>query len=50
MRGQWWPVDRTFPFIADGVTKPIGGRTILAVNGEPVALVGPHGQSYESVD
>jgi len=39
-----------FPFIADQVTKPIGGRTILAVNGKPVALVGPHGQTYESID
>lgn len=39
-----------FPFIADQVTKPVDGRTILAVNGQPVALVGPHGQSYESLD
>jgi hypothetical protein len=38
-----------FPFITDQVTKPIGGRTILAVDGKPVALVGPHGQSYESL-
>ena len=39
-----------FPFITQKVTKPIGGRTILAVDGEPVALVGPHGESYESLN
>lgn len=39
-----------FPDIADQVTKPVGGRTILAVNGRPVALSGSHGQSYESLD
>ncbi|WP_217181058.1 DUF2332 domain-containing protein [Streptomyces sp. AC495_CC817] len=38
-----------FPFIADQVEKPLAGRTILAVDGKPVALVGPHGQSYESL-
>lgn len=39
-----------FPFITAQVSEPIRGRTILAVNGTPVALVGPHGQSYESLD
>lgn len=39
-----------FPFIADQVDKPLGGRTILAVDGRPVALVGPHGQSHESLN
>ena len=39
-----------FPFIADQVAQPVNGRTILSVNGKPVALVGPHGQSYESLD
>ena len=35
------------PGIADKVTTDVDGRTILAVDGEPVALVGPHGQSYQ---
>lgn len=35
------------PDIADKVTTDVDGRTILAVDGEPVALVGPHGQSYQ---
>ncbi len=39
-----------FPSITDQVTKPIDGRTIVAVDGKPVALVGPHGQSYESLE
>ncbi|QEW01914.1 DUF2332 domain-containing protein [Microbacterium lushaniae] len=39
-----------FPFITDQVERPVGGRTILAVDGRPVALVGPHGQSYESLN
>ena len=39
-----------FPFITDQVKKPVAGRTTLAVDGKPVPLVGPHGQSYESLD
>lgn len=39
-----------FPFITDQVERSVGGRTILAVDGKPVALVGPHGQSYESLE
>ncbi len=35
------------PFITEKVTEDIRGRTILARNGQPVALVGPHGQSFE---
>lgn len=38
-----------FPFITDQVSRPIDGRTIVAVDGVPVALVGPHGQSYEAL-
>lgn len=30
-----------FPFSTDQVEKPVAGRTILAVDGKPVALVGP---------
>jgi hypothetical protein len=39
-----------FPTIAAQVARPIGARMILAVDGSPVALVGAHGQSYESLD
>ncbi|MGX5681987.1 DUF2332 domain-containing protein [Schumannella luteola] len=39
-----------FPAIAAQVTRPIGARMILSVDGSPVALVGAHGQSYESLD
>lgn len=38
------------PFITDQVEQPVGNRTILAVDGKPVALVDPHGQRYESLD
>lgn len=37
------------PFITDKVPSAIRGRTILARNGQPIALVGPHGQSFERV-
>ncbi|WP_448263622.1 DUF2332 domain-containing protein [Microbacterium aurum] len=37
------------PFITNQVTEDIRGRTILARDGQPVALVGPHGQSFERV-
>lgn len=35
------------PFITERVTTEIRGRTILARDGEPFALVGPHGQSFQ---
>lgn len=38
-----------FPFITDQVDTAVGGRSILAVDGRPAGLVGPHGQSYESL-
>jgi hypothetical protein len=37
------------PSVTAQVTKPVDGRLILAVDGTPIALTGPHGQSYESV-
>lgn len=36
------------PTVTEQVHRPVKGRTILAVNGRAHALVGPHGQSYES--
>lgn len=39
----------TLPQVTAKVSAEINGRTILAVNGEPVALVGPHGQSYQQL-
>lgn len=35
------------PEVTRKVTEEIHGRTILARDGEPLALVGPHGQSFE---
>lgn len=37
------------PSVDEQLTTAANGRTILAVNGIPVALVGPHGQSFERV-
>jgi len=37
------------PFITEQVAGDIRGRTILARDGKPIALVGPHGQSFERV-
>lgn len=37
------------PDVASQIHGPIGGRTILAVDGRAVALVGPHGQSYAAL-
>jgi hypothetical protein len=34
------------PFITEKVDAETRGRTILARDGEPIALVGPHGQSF----
>lgn len=41
--------EHVLPEITAKVDTPVRGRTILAVDGEPVALVGPHGQSYQSL-
>ena len=38
-----------FPAITERVQADIGGRFVLAVDGDPVALTGPHGQSYEAL-
>lgn len=38
-----------FPSITAQVTKPIDGRHVLAVNGVPASLSGPHGQTYEEL-
>lgn len=37
------------PSVTEQVPVATGGRTILAVNGKPVALAGPHGQSYQAL-
>lgn len=37
------------PAVTEQVDVGINGETILAVDGRPVALVGPHGQSYRSL-
>lgn len=37
------------PGVTEQVWMAADGRTILAVDGKPVALVGPHGQSYEAL-
>lgn len=39
--------EHVLPDIAEQLTKPADGRTVLAVDGVARALVGPHGQSYE---
>lgn len=38
------------PFITDRVQCEVRGQTILARDGEPIALVGPHGQSFERIE
>lgn len=38
------------PRVSSQVQEPINGRTILSLNQKPVALVGPHGQSYKTLD
>jgi len=35
--------------VAERLPRPSDGRTVLAVDERPVAFVGPHGQSYESL-
>jgi hypothetical protein len=39
--------ERIIPDIAEQLTKPANGKTVIAVDGVPRALVGPHGQAYE---
>lgn len=39
--------EHVMPTVAEQVTVPVNGRSIVAVNGRAHALVGPHGQSYE---
>ena len=41
--------EHVLPEIAEQVTVPVRGRTILSVDGQAQALVGPHGQSYEGL-
>ncbi|GAA3342544.1 DUF2332 domain-containing protein [Curtobacterium pusillum] len=41
--------ERVLPRIAERAHRPADGRAIIAVNEHPVALVGPHGQSYEAL-
>lgn len=36
-----------FPWMTEQIVVPVDGRTVLALDGVPHALVGPHGQSYE---
>lgn len=38
-----------FPEITTKAGVDVGGRNILAVNGEPLALAGTHGQNYEAL-
>ena len=37
------------PTVTSQVGAEAGGKTILALNGRPVALTGPHGQSYQAL-
>jgi hypothetical protein len=36
-----------FPAVAAALGRPTAGRFVLSVDGRPVALTGPHGQSIE---
>lgn len=35
------------PDMADALPEPAAGRTVIALDGRPLAFAGPHGQSYE---
>lgn len=37
------------PAVAEQLSRPADGRTVVAVDERPVALAGPHGQSYEGL-
>lgn len=39
--------EHVLPIVAEQLKVPANGRTVVAVNGRPRALAGPHGQSYE---
>ncbi len=41
--------EQVLPSIADRVTVPVEGRFIVSVDGEPIGLAGPHGQSYTAL-
>ena len=41
--------ERVLPRVAERLDRPADGRMVLAVDERPVALVGPHGQSYEAL-
>lgn len=41
--------EHVLPSVTGQVAVPIGGRTVVAVDGVPRALVCPHGQSYEAL-
>ncbi|MCU1526675.1 MAG: hypothetical protein JWP75_438 [Frondihabitans sp.] len=41
--------EHVIPSVAAQLPQLPAGRTVLARNGRPVALVGPHGQSFESL-
>jgi hypothetical protein len=41
--------ERVLPRVAERLGRPADGRTVVAVDERPVALVGPHGQSYEAL-
>lgn len=38
-----------FPEVGERIRRPADGRFVLSVDGRPVALTGPHGQSYEGL-
>ena len=42
--------ESVLPTVDAQVAEPIAGMTVLAVNGRPMALVGPHGQRYRALD
>ncbi|MCK6067194.1 MULTISPECIES: DUF2332 domain-containing protein [Microbacterium] len=53
LRGARWLSNEgegVFPDIARKLPEPAAGRTVLAVDGEPIAFTGPHGQSYEPIE
>lgn len=41
--------ERVLPRVEEQLAAPAPGQTVLAVNEQPVALVGPHGQSYDAL-
>jgi hypothetical protein len=41
--------ERVLPRVAERLGRPADGRTVVAVDERPVALVGPHGQGYEAL-